>query len=164
MHVIVVMGVSGAGKTLVGSMLAAEMGWSFEEGDDHHSPENVAKMAHGEPLTDEDREPWLAALHSVIVRAIADETCVVVACSALKESYRRMLTADTAPDEVRFVYLDVPPNVLLERLRHRRGHFVHSDLLPSQLATLERPADAVWIDGTRPPAEIVQEIRRRLHV
>ncbi len=162
-RVIVVMGVSGAGKTLVGRALADALGWPFHEGDDYHSAANIEKMSHGIPLTDEDRAPWLTALHDLIVGIVARNGCGVLACSALKHSYRERLVSKTLrASTVRFVYLDVPRDVLEQRLRDRRGHFAPPELLDSQLATLEEPHDAVWVNGDRPPAEIVNEIRTKL--
>jgi gluconokinase len=164
-HVIVVMGVSGAGKTLVGRTLADALGWPFHEGDDYHSAANIEKMSHGIPLTDDDRAPWLAALHHLIVGIITRDERGVVACSALKHSYRQDLASTTLRrSAVRFVYLDVPRAVLEQRLRARRGHFAPPELLDSQLATLEEPHDALRVNGDQPPAEIVREIRTRLGV
>lgn len=162
-QVIVVMGVAGAGKTLVGSALAHALGWTFYDADDFHSPENVAKMHRGIGLTDADRAPWLEALRDVIDRVIRDGRNGVMACSALKEAYRKMLTPDDAPaGTVRFVYLDVPPDVLHDRLEHRAHHYAPPELLDSQLATLEVPRDAIWVDGTLPPDEIVRAARSAL--
>lgn len=162
---IVIMGVSGAGKTVVGQALASALQWPFDEGDDYHSAANIAKMSHGEGLTDADRAPWLAALHDLIEATIERGDCAVLACSALREAYRTALVpADASRDEVPFVYLDVPPSVLEERLRGRHGHFAGPSLLESQLATLEKPRDALWIDGTLPIPEIVQRIRAALGI
>ncbi len=159
-RVIVVMGVSGAGKTTVGRALAAALGWPFVEGDDYHPASNVDKMRHGIPLTDADRAPWLARLREVIEEVIARGGHTVIACSALRESYRRALQPRDAPaGTVRFVLLDVPEAVLRSRLEHRVGHYMPASLLGSQLATLERPADALCVDGTLPPDEIVRRIR-----
>ena len=164
-RVIVVMGVAGAGKTLVGSALARSLGWSFYDADDFHSPENVAKMHQGIGLTDADRAPWLATLRDVIDHVIRDQRNAVLACSALKEAYRKMLTPDNAPaGTVRFVFLDVPEDVLRERLKNRAHHYAPPDLLDSQLATLEQPRDAIRVDGTRPPDEIVRAARSQLGV
>ncbi len=159
------MGVAGAGKTLVGSTLARALGWAFYDADDFHSPANVAKMHRGIGLTDADRAPWLASLRDMIERVIRDGRHAVLACSALKESYRRTLTPDDAPTgTVRFVYLDVPADVLRYRLEHRPRHFAPPELLSSQLATLERPRDATCVDGTLPPEEIVRVVRSELSV
>lgn len=162
-EVIVVMGVAGAGKTLVGKTLARATGWAFYDADDFHSRANIDKMSRGEGLTDEDRRPWLAAMYAVIAGIVARADHAVLACSALKEWYRRALVPEKAPvGAVRFVYLDVPESVLHERLARREHHFAPPELLPSQLQTLEPPADALWEDGTQPPDEIVRSIRASL--
>ncbi len=158
--VVILMGVSGSGKTTIGRKLADELGWSFYEGDDFHSAANIEKMSRGVPLTDEDRGPWLAALRAVVDRAIEKGESAVLACSALKASYREILRGDHAG--VVFVYLKADPLEIAERLEHRAGHYAKRDLLPSQIATLEEPADAVTVDASRTPEEIVAEIRRRL--
>jgi gluconokinase len=161
-RVIIVMGVSGAGKTTVGHALARELGWAFYEGDDFHPPRNIEKMTAGQPLTDQDRGPWLAALRTLIDDLLARDERAVIACSALRHQYRKQLTPEAQPQSVKFVYLDVPVAVLRERLRERRGHFMTAALLDSQLATLERPRNAIRVDGTRPVEEIVRDVRRRL--
>src|SRR4051812_35572067 len=147
-HAIIIMGVSGAGKTAVGEALAKELGWPFHEGDDYHSPHSVRKMARGEGLTDEDRAPWLAALSHLIHRIVTDCEHGVIACSALKQQYRdELVPAGIPPNAVRFVYLEVPREVLEQRLAHRTHHFAPPELLPSQLATLEEPRDALRVNG-----------------
>jgi gluconokinase len=164
-RVIVVMGVSGAGKTEIGRALAEAIAWAFYDADELHSAANIQKMHRGEGLTDADRAPWLAALHALVARLIAGEERGVLACSALKADYRRILQPENAaPGDVRFVYLDVPRPVLETRLRTRHGHFAPPELLDSQLATLEPPTEALWVDGTRTPEEIVGVIRRQLGV
>jgi gluconokinase len=161
--IVVVMGVSGAGKTEVGRALAEAIGWPFRDADAYHSPENVDKMHRGEGLTDADRAPWLDELRALTSKSFAAGGCMVLACSALKQSYREHLRPQDAPrDAVRFVYLDVPRAVLEERLRTRHGHFATIDLLDSQLATLEPPREALWVDGTATPDEIVRRIRVEL--
>lgn len=155
--IVVVMGVSGAGKTTIGEALAIALGWPFVEGDDFHPQANVDKMARGEPLDDDDRAPWLAAL-AAKMRTLADG---VVACSALREKYRDVLRVR---DDVRFVLLDVSRVELERRLQSRRGHFMPASLLDSQLATLEHPSDALVIDGAQSPAEQVAAIRAALRV
>lgn len=162
-RVIIVMGVSGAGKTTVGQALARAPGWAFYEGDDFHPPRNIEKMAAGQPLTDDDRAPWLAALRQLIDHALARGEPAVVACSALRHQYRKKLTPEGQQREsVAFVFLDVPVTVLRQRLRERQGHFMTDKLLDSQLATLEPPRNALQIDGNRPVEEIVREVRRGL--
>lgn len=154
------MGVAGAGKTTVGVRLAADLGWSFHEGDDFHPEANVRKMAAGVPLTDEDRLPWLRGLRSLIERCLARGEDAVIACSALKESYRRLLAGGL--DGVRFVHLTGDPRLIAERLEQRSGHFMKPGMLAGQLAALEPPRDAVVIDVTGTPGEIAAAVRSRL--
>lgn len=164
-NVIVVMGVAGAGKTLVGKTLARAIGWAYYDADDFHSRANIEKMSHGEGLTDDDRRPWLAAMRVLIGNIIGRDDHGVLGCSALKAWYRRALVPEDAPaGAVQFVYLDVPEPVLRERLEKRKGHFAPPELLPSQLQTLEPPTDALWEDGTRAPDEIVRSVRAALGV
>jgi gluconokinase len=158
--VIILMGVSGSGKTTVGQRLARALGWSFVEGDDFHPPANVVKMAAGTPLTDDDRMPWLQLLRARIAQALERGENAVLACSALKQSYRMMLTVDPARE--RWVYLWAPREVLASRLMKRTGHFMPVSLLDSQLATLETPAEAVQVDVTPEPDEVVATLRARL--
>jgi gluconokinase len=164
-NVIVVMGVAGAGKTLVGKTLARAIGWAYYDADDFHSRANIEKMSRGQGLTDADRRPWLDAMRSVIAGIIDRGEHGVLSCSALKEWYRRALVPEEAPARaVQFVYLDVPEPVLRERLARRKGHFAPPELLPSQLQTLEPPVDALWEDGTRTPDDIVRSVRDKLGV
>jgi gluconokinase len=158
--VIIVMGVSGVGKTTIGKALAGELGWRFLEGDDLHPAANVAKMAEGVPLTDEDRAPWLEQLRGLISQALEQGENVVLACSALRRSYRQRLAVD--PARVRWVYLTAPAEVIADRLRRRTGHFMPPSLLESQLAALEAPDDALVVDVTPGPAEVVGFIRAGL--
>lgn len=143
--VIVVMGVSGAGKTRLGLALAAAVGWDFADADDYHPATNVAKMRAGTPLDDSDRAPWLAALRVEIERRLTLDKPLVLACSALKETYRQTLQADD-PDRVRLVHLDGAPELIASRLAARAGHYMPPALLASQLAALETPAGALRID------------------
>ncbi len=133
--VVVVMGVSGAGKSTIARMLAARLGWDLAEGDELHPAANVAKMAAGEPLTDTDREPWLAAVAAWIDHEIDQGRHGVITCSALKRAYRDVLRRP----QVLFVYLSVPKPELEQRLRSRPHHYMPVTLLDSQLATLEPP-------------------------
>ena len=137
------MGVSGSGKTTIGTRVAAELGWEFADGDDFHPAANVEKMRSGIPLTDADRAPWLARLRGMIADWIAAGKSAVLACSALKEEYRAELRV--AP-ELRFVYLRAPEEVLRRRLQARAGHYMKAGMLESQLAALEEPRDAVVVD------------------
>ncbi|MGX8013086.1 gluconokinase [Mesorhizobium sp. ORM8.1] len=156
---IVVMGVAGSGKTIVGEALAEAIGAIYIEGDRLHPAENVARMARGEALTDELRQGWLDAIGERIAAAVTDSRKVVVACSALKRSYRGRLRG-FFPDIV-FLYLKIDRAVAWQRVTNRRGHFMPASLVDSQFATLEEPAAderAVTIDGTHPVAEIVKEV------
>ena len=138
--IMLLMGVSGCGKTTVGEQLAERLGWSYQEGDALHPPANVAKMAGGTPLTDADRLPWLAAVAAWIDARRAAGECGVVSCSALKRAYRQLLVGDR-PD-VWLVYLQGTRDQLAERLAARTGHYMPAGLLDSQLATLEEPTAA----------------------
>lgn len=158
--ILLMMGVSGAGKTTVGSRLARELGWEFVEADDLHPASNVEKMRAGQPLDDRDRAPWLAALAARITRLLDQGRDAVVACSALKAAYRAQLLVD--PARMRVVHLTGDPALLAERLATRTGHFMPSTLLPSQLATLEPPEDALRVDVSASPEELVAIIRREL--
>lgn len=158
--VIVVMGVSGSGKTTVGKLLAERLGWQFRDGDDFHPPANVAKMRSGTPLTDEDRRPWLLAIQTFMRQFRADGQSAVVACSALKESYRDLLLR-TEP-WVRFVHLHGSRDLIAQRMQARAGHFMPPALLDSQLATLEPPMDCLSVDISAEPAELVAGIQEQL--
>ena len=154
--VVVLMGVSGSGKTTVGRLLAAALGGEFVEGDDHHPPANVEKMRRGIPLDDADRRPWLEALSRAIGEWLAAGRTVVLACSALKRSYREILRAGRP--EVRFIYLQGAPELIRARLAGRRGHYMPPSLLDSQIATLEEPKSALVIAIDGRPEEIVAQI------
>ncbi|MBZ9868773.1 gluconokinase [Mesorhizobium sp. CA15] len=158
---IVVMGVAGCGKTAVGEALAEALGADFIEGDLLHPPENVARMARGEPLTDALRAGWLDAIGERIATSVADGRKAVAACSALKRSYRDRLSR-FCPDTV-FLYLRIDRETAWRRVADRKGHFMPASLVDSQFATLEEPAAverAVTVDGTRSVAGILQEIIR----
>ncbi|MCP3101020.1 gluconokinase [Myxococcus sp. K15C18031901] len=158
--VVIVMGVTGAGKTTVGRELAEALRWRFLDADDLHSPANVAKMAAGFPLDDSDRWPWLAAIRAQIQEAIERGEDLVVASSALKRVHRDTLEVD--PSQLRWVYLHAPREVLAQRVSQRHGHFMPASLLDSQLETLEVPQRAMPVDVTPPPAEVVARIREGL--
>ncbi len=157
--IIVVMGVTGSGKTTIGTLLAARLAWLFADADDFHSTANKEKMHRGIPLTDADRLPWLAAMHEQIAKWIASKQNAVLACSALKRSYRQQLW--NGP-EVKFVYLRGSYEFIAERLRARKGHFADEHILAGQFADLEEPSDALVVDISASPDEIVAEICRRL--
>ena len=153
---IVLMGVSGSGKTTVGVPLAQALGGEFAEGDDYHPPANVAKMRQGIPLDDADRRPWLETLSREIGNWLDAGRTVVLACSALKRSYREILRGGRP--EVRFVHLKGDASLIRGRLAGRRGHYMPASLLDSQIAALEEPTDAIVVTIDRPPAEIVARI------
>ena len=159
--VIILMGVSGVGKTTVGQALAQKLRWNFAEGDDFHSPANIAKMHAGIPLTDEDRAPWLQSLRKAITEWLAADENVVLACSALKTSYRELL--QVSPD-VKFVYLHANFDLIAKRLAARKGHYMNPDLLRSQFDTLEEPEDTLRVEAGSSPAHLVDEIRAALGV
>lgn len=152
------MGVAGAGKTTVGRALAVQLGCRFVEGDDHHSATAIAKMRAGTPLSDDDRRPWLAALHAIVAAALGRRETLVLTCSALKETYRQTLRGGCRT--VRFVHLHADERALAGRLEGRGGHFFRPSLLADQLATLEVPVDALTIDATQPLEQIVAIIQR----
>jgi gluconokinase len=157
--IVIVMGVVGAGKTTVGELLAAQMRWDFADADEFHPASNVEKIRNGIPLTDEDREPWLDLLHAKIVEWIEQHRSAVLACSALKRIYRSKL--DAGP-EVRFVYLKGSGELIASRLRERRGHFANESILASQLVDLEEPTDALTVEISETPQQIVSDIRKGL--
>jgi gluconokinase len=159
--IIVVMGVTGSGKTTVGVLLAQRLGWEFADADDFHSAANKDKMHRGIPLTDQDRLPWLAALNDYLLQAIARNRSVVLGCSALKKSYRELLLKDL---QARLVYLKGTYQQIRDRLRLRKGHFADEHILAAQFADLEEPADAIVVDIIPPPATIVEEICRQLNL
>lgn len=158
--VIIVMGVTGSGKTTVGEALAASLTCEFFDADSFHSAANKAKMSSGIPLTDDDRWPWLAAIRSRIESLLSENASGVFGCSALKASYREVLGEDDP--QVHFVYLHGSEALLAERLRHRVGHFMNPALLASQFDTLEEPANAIRISAALPLAAQVREIRKAL--
>lgn len=160
--VIVLIGVTGAGKTCVGMALAEKLGWVFLDADDLHGEVNLNKLHAGIPLEDADRWPWLDRVRTIIAGYVARQQNVIIACSALKQTYRRHLRIGP---EVALVYLNASERVLEERLKKRRGHFMNPSLLKSQLETFEEPRDNILAaDASRSPAEIVQLIRTTLHV
>jgi len=157
--IVIIMGVTGSGKTTVGSLLAEQLGWLFADADSFHPPKNVDKMSRGIPLNDSDRAPWLRAIHDAMVHWDAEKKNVVLACSALKRAYREQLGAALG---VKFVYLGGDGELIRERLRHRTGHYADAHILDGQFADLEEPEDALVVDIQPSPPEIVADIRRRL--
>lgn len=150
------MGVSGVGKTTIGKLLAQELGWPFYDGDDFHPQSNRQKLQRGIPLTDEDRWPWLETL----AQLIRQQEWGVLACSALKEAYRRKLKVA----DVRFVYLKGSVTLIQSRLEARKDHFFNPALLQSQLQTLETPSDALTLEVNSSPEAIVRQIRQSLGI
>jgi gluconokinase len=161
---VVLLGVSGSGKTTVGHALVSRLGWLFADGDDFHSVANKAKMAAGMPLTDADREHWLETIGKIMAQARSAGRHQIVACSALKRRYRDVLRGYD-PDAV-FVYLKVPRAVLEARLKARQGHFFPPALLSDQLSTLEEPdaAEAITVDASRDVGSVVDAIAARLEI
>jgi len=160
---LIVMGVSGSGKSTIASALAEKLSWTFEDGDRFHPASNVAKMSAGHPLTDEDRWPWLNAIADEIERVCRAGGRVVIACSALKRTYRQVLLRDR-PD-VRFVFLDGSKALIAERMARRKGHFMPPGLLDSQFKTLEPPQadeDPISVSIDAPVETIVENIVRQL--
>jgi gluconokinase len=162
--IVIVFGVSGAGKTTIGKLLAKRLGWRFLEADDFHPRGNIEKMRDGLPLTDGDRWPWLKLLREQIERSLAANENAVLACSALKRMYRERLRVS---DNVKFVLLRGAYALVEKQLHSRRGHFMNLDLPQSQFADLEGPEsdeDAVTIELGRIPEELVEEIKTKLRL
>lgn len=159
--VIILMGVTGSGKTTVGEMLAAQLGWEFCDADSLHPPANVGKMRRGIPLTDEDRYPWLDLLSNQIRTYLTENRNAAMACSALKATYRERLLIDEA---VKLVYLKGSFELIQARLLARRGHYMNPNLLESQFATLEEPKDALSVDISPQPETIIASIRKQLNL
>ena len=158
-HALIVMGVAGSGKTTIAEAVAGRLGWTFKDGDAFHPPSNVEKMRSGHPLRDEDRWPWLRAIAAEVDRTREAGAHVVIACSALKHIYRDILIGDRTG--VRLIYLKGSRDLILERLRARRGHFMPPELLDSQFATLEEPSrdeNAVVVDVAGTVDAIVDDI------
>jgi gluconokinase len=157
--IVLVMGVTGSGKTTIGKMLAQRMGFEFADADDFHSAANKDKMHRGIPLTDADRMPWLASIHDYLAKADAELRSVVLGCSALKQSYRAILSGGLSEQ---LVYLKGTYEVIDAHLRARKGHFADDKILAAQFADLEEPTDAIIVDVRLNPDQIVDEILKQL--
>jgi gluconokinase len=157
--IILLMGPAGSGKTTVGELLAAQLGWEFADGDSFHSTANIEKMSRGIPLDDNDRIPWLNSIREAMEKWDAQRRNVVLACSALKRDYRLRLQINS---NVKLVYLKGSYELLRERLHQRKGHYAGEQLLASQLADLEEPTDAITVNIAHTPEEIAAEIRKQL--
>lgn len=160
---IIIMGVAGCGKTTIGGFLARDLACDFKDADDFHPKSNIDKMNAGLPLDDEDREPWLQLVRDYVDSHIHESRQCVVACSALKQSYRDILQSGMSPQIV-FVYLKTEPQVVFERLMSRPSHFMKSNLLDSQFSTLEEPMSALTINASLEVAVIVARIRLELNI
>jgi gluconokinase len=159
--IVVLMGVTGSGKTTIGVLLSQRLGWEFVDADSYHSAANVEKIRQGIALDDADRAPWLRALRDAMESMVAQHKNVVLACSALKRSYRDELYI---AGETKFVYLNGTYELISQRLRQRHGHFASETILASQFAALEEPDDAITVDIDHSEDEIVAEIMRQLGV
>lgn len=160
--IVIVMGVTGVGKTTVGELLAARTGWSFYDADAYHSAANVEKMRSGIPLTDDDRWPWLDRLNALLREAEGKRESAILACSALKQRYRDRL--QNGLTDVRWIYLSGSVELISSRLQARKGHYMNPKLLASQFEALEPPKDAVRIDVDATPAELAERVAKRLEL
>ena len=160
--ILVLFGVSGSGKTTIGRLLAQELDWNFYDADDFHPTSNVEKMRQGLPLADADRWPWLERLRELLTQGIARKEELILACSALKEEYRKYLHIN---DEIKWIFLKGEYQLIADRIQDRRGHFMNPNLLRDQFEVLEEPrGNAVVIDIAADPTTIVERIRNKLRI
>jgi carbohydrate kinase (thermoresistant glucokinase family) len=153
---VILMGVAGSGKTAVGKGVETRLNWLFLDADDFHPAANIEKMKQGIPLNDQDRIPWLRALRDELTRLLGEGRSVILACSALRESYRQLLSDDMAA--MSFVLLDVDQETIRQRLQHRSAHFFPKELMDSQFAALEQPKEAIIIDARKPLDEVIDRV------
>jgi gluconokinase len=158
--ILILMGVTGSGKSTLGKLLSERLGWSFHDADDFHPASNIAKMRQGIPLNDDDRRPWLLAIQKFMREALAEGRNAIIACSALRASYRELLLA--GDPGVRFVHLKGNRDLIRDRLESRQGHFMNPKLLDSQFQTLEEPDSSWAVEVNQPPEAIAAEIEKRL--
>jgi gluconokinase len=157
--IIVLMGVAGSGKTTNGEKLAEDLGWKFYDGDDFHPVANVEKMSQGIPLDDLDRLPWLESLRQLILAKLKENDSAILACSALRETYRDYLLVD---ERVKLIYLKGDFNLIHQRLESREGHFMRTEMLRSQFETLEEPEQGIYVDINAPSHQIIKMIKERV--
>ncbi|MBD2041667.1 gluconokinase [Microcoleus sp. FACHB-672] len=160
--IVLVMGVSGSGKSTIGLLLAQSLNWHFSDADAFHPPANIEKMSRSIPLDDADRQPWIEELQRAIDGWLQEDKNVVLACSALKDRYRQLLVRDR--ERMKVVYLKGSFEAIEQRLRLRADHFMKSDLLRSQFDSLEEPQEGIYADVTEPPATLVENIRTQLGI
>lgn len=158
--IILIMGVAGSGKTTIGKLLADTLHWEFWDADTFHSPENIEKMRNSIPLTESDREPWLQHLRAAIQQGLQEHRNIVLACSALKNSYRHYLIGDS--NLIKLIYLKGSYELIQNRLKARHHHYMTEQLLDSQFDTLEEPSGAIAIEVSQPPQKIVERIQSAL--
>jgi gluconokinase len=153
---VILMGVAGSGKTAVGKGVVTRLNWLFLDADVFHPAANIVKMKQGIPLNDEDRTPWLLALRDELKRLLAEGRFAILACSALKESYRQLLSDYVSA--MSFVFLDVDQETIRERMQNRSAHFFPKELMQSQFASLEKPKNAIIIDARNPLDEVIDRV------